>query len=118
MAEGLRTLLETEFQSVTVVGNGQELLDTAAVLKPDVGLVDIVMPLLNGIEATRHLRKISPATKVVIVTAHNEPQYVVESFRAGATGFVLKRCALAEVVSMLSRGLARRMCAPNGQAKP
>jgi DNA-binding NarL/FixJ family response regulator len=106
MAEGLRILLETEFQSVTVVGNGQELLDTAAVLKPDVGLVDIVMPLLNGIEATRRLRKISPATKVVIVTAHNDPQYVIEAFRAGATGFVLKRCAFSELVTAIRGVLA------------
>ena len=98
MAEGLRKLLEPEFESVTVVQNGRELLDTAAVSKPTIALVDIVMPLLNGIEATRCLSKISPATKVVIVTAHNEPQYVLEAFRAGATGFVLKRCAFSELV--------------------
>ena len=106
MAEGLRKLLETEFQSVTVVGNGQELLDTAAVLKPDVALVDIGMPLLNGIEATRHLRKISPTTKVVVLTAHNDPQYAVEAFRAGATGFVLKRCAVSELLIAIRRVLA------------
>jgi DNA-binding NarL/FixJ family response regulator len=110
MAEGLRKLLETEFQSVTVVGNGQELLDTVAVLKPDVALVDIVMPVLNGIEATRRLRKISPITKVVILTAHNEPQYVVEAFRAGATGFVLKHCAFSELVIAIRRVLAGQTC--------
>jgi DNA-binding NarL/FixJ family response regulator len=106
MAEGLRKLLETEFQSVTVVGNGQELLDTAAVLKPDVALVDILLPLLNGIAATRRLRNLTPATKVVIVTAHYDPQYVVEAFRAGATGFVLKRCAFSELVIAIRRVLA------------
>lgn len=106
MAEGLRKLLETEFQSVTVVGNGQELLDTAAVLKPDVALVDILLPLLNGIAATRRLRNLTPATKVVIVTAHYDPQYVVEAFRAGATGFVLKSCAFSELVIAIRRVLA------------
>ena len=106
MAEGLRMLLETEFQSVTVVGNGQELLDTAAVLKPDVALVDILMPVLNGIDATRRLTKISPVTKVVIVTAHDDPQYVVEAFRAGATGFVPKRCAFSELVIAIRSVLA------------
>jgi DNA-binding NarL/FixJ family response regulator len=106
IAEGLRKLLEAEFESVTVVGNGQELLDTAGVLKPDVALVDIVMPLINGIEATRRLRKISPTTKVVIVTVHNEPQYVLEAFRAGATGFVLKRCAFSELVIAIRSVLA------------
>ena len=98
MAEGLRKLLECEFESVSVVGNGQDLLDSVAASKPDVALVDIVMPLLNGIEVTRRLSKISPATKVIIVTAHTNPQYVVEAFRAGASGFVLKRCAVSELV--------------------
>ena len=98
MAQGLRKLLECEFESVTIVGNGRELLDEVAASKPDVALVDIVMPVINGIEATRRLRKISPATKVVIVTAHADPQYRVEAFRAGASGYILKRCALAELV--------------------
>jgi len=98
MAAGLSKLLEDQFEFVTVVGNGRELLDTVAVLKPHIALVDIVMPLLNGIEVTRRLGKTSPATKVVILTAHNEPQYLVEAFRAGASGFVLKRCALSELM--------------------
>jgi DNA-binding NarL/FixJ family response regulator len=106
MAEGLRKLLECEFGSVTTVGNGRKLLDTVAASKPDVALVDIAMPLLNGIEATRQLGKISPATKVVIVTAHAEPQYVLEAFRAGASGFVLKRCALSELVIAIRQVLS------------
>jgi DNA-binding NarL/FixJ family response regulator len=83
------------------VGNGRQLLDLVAANKPDVVLIDIGMPLLNGIEAARRCAKISPSTKVIIVTAHNEPQYVVEAFRAGATGFVLKRCALSELVNAI-----------------
>jgi DNA-binding NarL/FixJ family response regulator len=86
MAEGLRKLLECEFEFVEMVGNGRQVLDTVAASKPDVVLLDIGMPLLNGIEAARRCSKISPSTKVVMVTAHNEPQYVVEAFRAGATG--------------------------------
>lgn len=108
MAEGLRTLLEREFESVTTVGSGRELVDTVAVSKPPVALVDIAMPLLNGIEATRRLCKISPATKVIIVTVRTEPQYVVEAFRAGASGFALKRCAIAELVIATRRVLAGR----------
>lgn len=106
MAAGLRALLECEFESVTTVGSGRELLDSVAVSKPDVALVDISMPLLNGIEATRLLSKISPATKVIIVTAHTDPQYVVEAFRAGASAFVLKRCAVSELVSAIRCVLA------------
>jgi DNA-binding NarL/FixJ family response regulator len=98
IAQGLRKLLECEFESVTIADNGRELLDTVAASKPDVALVDIVMPLLSGIEATRKLRKISSATKVVIVTAHTDPQYVAEAFRAGASGYVLRRCAVSELV--------------------
>lgn len=105
MAEGLRKLLECEFESVQTVGNGRQLLDIVATSKPDLVLLDIGMPLLNGIEATRRLSKISPATKVVIVTAHNEPQYVVEAFRAGATGFVLKRCAVSELLTAIRQVL-------------
>lgn len=101
MAEGLRRLLEVEFESVEVVANGRELLDVVAASKPEVVLLDIGMPLLNGIDAARRLTKISPSTKVVIVTAHNEPQYVLEAFRAGSAGFVLKRCAVSELVTAI-----------------
>ncbi len=106
MAEGLRRLLECEFESVQTVGNGRQLLEIVSAWKADVVLLDIGMPLLNGIEATRRLSKISPDTKVVIVTAHNEPQYVVEAFRAGATGFVLKRCAVTELVTAIRQVLS------------
>jgi DNA-binding NarL/FixJ family response regulator len=106
MAEGLRKLLECEFECVSVVENGRDLLDTVAVSKPDVALVDIALPFLNGIEATRRLSKISPATRVVIVTAHTEPQYVIEAFRAGASGYVLKLCAVSELVTAIRCVLA------------
>src|SRR5580700_5405177 len=106
MAEGLRRLLECEFESVRTVGNGRQLLEVVSDWKADVVLLDIGMPLLNGIEATRRLSKISPDTKVVIVTAHNEPHYVVEAFRAGATGFVLKRCAVTELVTAIRQVLS------------
>jgi len=95
--------LECEFESVEAVGNGRELLDVVVATKPDMVLLDIGMPQLNGIEATRRLNEISPATKVVIVTAHNEPQYAVESLRAGAMGFILKRCALSELVNAIQQ---------------
>ena len=101
MAEGLRRLLEPEFESVETVGNGRQLIERVEESKPEVVLLDIGMPMMNGIEAARRFGKISPATKVVIITAYDEPQYVVEAFRAGATGFVLKRCALAELVTAI-----------------
>jgi DNA-binding NarL/FixJ family response regulator len=106
IAEGLRKLLEPEFESVTVVGNGRELLDVVAVSQPHVALVEIGMPRLNGIEAARRLGEISPATKVVIVTAYDEPRHAVDAFRAGAVGFVLKRCTFSELLTAIRCVLA------------
>ena len=97
VAQCLQRLLEDDFPGAEIVPNGQELLQAAATSKPDIVLMDIGMPLLNGIEATRRLRKISPATKIIILTMHNEPEYVAESIRAGALGYVLKSCAFSEL---------------------
>lgn len=101
IAEGLRKLLECEFESIMIVGKGHQLLYAVPTSKPDVVLLDIDMPLLNGIEATRRFGKISPATKVVIVTAYSDPQYVVEAVGAGARGYLLKRCAISELVTAI-----------------
>ena len=101
IAEGLRKLLECEFESIMSVGNEHQLLGTVASFTPDVVLLDIDIPRLDGIEATRRFSKISPATKVVIVTAHTDPQYIVEAFGAGASGYVLKRCAVSELVTAI-----------------
>lgn len=98
VAECLQRLIEDHFPGVEIVQSGEELLKLAATLKPDVVLMDIEMPVLNGIEATRLLRKVSPATKVIILTVHNQPEYVAEAIRAGATGYVLKCCAFSELL--------------------
>lgn len=105
IAEGLRKLLECEFESIMIVGNEHELFATAANSRPDVVLLDIDIPRLNGIEATRRFSKISPATRVVIITAQTDPQYIVEAFGAGASGYVLKRCAVSELVTAIRRVL-------------
>src|SRR5215470_561953 len=96
VAQGLQRLLEDDFPGTEMVHNGQDLLKAVATSKPDVVLMDIGMPMLNGIEATRHIRTISPSTKILILTMHNEPEYVAEAIRAGATGYVLKTCGISE----------------------
>jgi DNA-binding NarL/FixJ family response regulator len=101
MAEALRKLLESEFESIVIVETGHELLDAVASSKPDVVLLDIDMPLLNGIEATRSLGEISSAMKVIVLTGHDNPQYVVEAFGAGAMGFARKRCTVSELVTAI-----------------
>jgi DNA-binding NarL/FixJ family response regulator len=119
LLDGYRKLLEPEFELVGAVENGRELLDVAPKLKPDVILLDISMPLLNGIDATRRLRKIVPRTKILIVTMHADPDYVAEAFRAGASGYLLKRSAASELVSAIHEVLeGKRYLTPliTGQA--
>src|SRR4026209_1732483 len=88
--EGLKRILESEFELAGTVENGRDLLRVADELKPDVALVDISMPLLNGIDATRQLLKNSPQSKVIFLTMHADSDYVSEAFRGGASGYLLK----------------------------
>jgi len=78
---------------VGMVTDGQALVDAAQRLKPDVIISDISMPGLNGLDATRALQAIVPQSKVIILTVHREPVYVSLAFKAGARGYILKRCA-------------------------
>jgi DNA-binding NarL/FixJ family response regulator len=98
VVEGLRKLLEDEFDVVGAVDNGRALLAAAERLKPDVVLVDVSMPLLNGIDACAHLRALVPSTRVVVLTMHADRSYAAEAFRAGAAGYVLKGSATPELV--------------------
>lgn len=91
--EGLQRLLEPEFEVAGAVEDGRALLASASKLKPDVVLVDISMPLLNGIDAGRQLRKICPESKLIFVTMHEAPAYVKAAFEAGGSGYVLKSSA-------------------------
>jgi DNA-binding NarL/FixJ family response regulator len=97
--EGLRRILEPEFEVAGQVEDGRALLAAAQRLRPDVILVDISMPLLNGIDAARQLVKSCPEARLIIVTMHSEQAYVVEAFRAGAWGYVLKSSRPAEMLA-------------------
>lgn len=101
VVEGFRKLLEEEFDLVGTVEDGRALLKTAPTLQPDVVLLDIAMPSLNGIEAARQLKKMMPEVKIIFVTMHADPAYVTEGFRAGASGYLLKRSAAAELVQAI-----------------
>lgn len=106
--DGLRRILEPECEIVGAVEDGRALLAAAVELKPDIVLLDISMPLLNGVEAARMLRKTLPATKLIFVTMHADATYVTGAFRAGASGYVLKRCASMELVSAIQQVLKGR----------
>jgi DNA-binding NarL/FixJ family response regulator len=106
--EGLKRILESEFELAGTAENGRELLRISEELKPDVVLMDISMPLLNGIDATRQLLKSSPQTKVIFVTMHADSDYVAEAFRSGASGYLLKRSAASELVNAIQEVMRGR----------
>jgi len=99
--EGISKLLENDFELVGTVEDGHALLRAAAQLRPDVILLDISMPLLNGIEACRQLVKLMPKTRVIFLTMHTDVVYVEEAFRAGGAGYLLKRSAASELTSAI-----------------
>ncbi len=107
MREGLRLLLEKEpdFSVVAEAGNGLQAVRLVQSLRPDVLVVDMVMPGLNGIETTRRSRKCSPKTVVVILSMYGTEGYVVEALRAGATGYVLKEASGRELVQAVREAL-------------
>jgi DNA-binding NarL/FixJ family response regulator len=113
LLDGLRMMLEPEFELAGVVEDGQALLAAAAKLKPDLILLDIAMPSLNGIDAARRLRKIAPSSKLIFLTMHGDPDYVTEAFRTGASGYVLKRGAASELLTAIREVLlGRRYVSP------
>lgn len=98
VAEGLKRLLETEFDLLGIVENGRALLTAARELKPDVIVSDITMPELNGIEAFEELKKDNPGIKVVFLTMHHSVAYARRALDAGAHGYVLKHSASEELI--------------------
>lgn len=94
---GLRKLVEAECEVVGTVEDGRALLEAAQRLAPDVILLDISMPLLNGLDAAAQLTKLVPKSKLIFVTMHASPTYATQAFKAGASGYLLKRSAASEL---------------------
>ena len=105
LLEACKTLLEPEFEVVGAVGDGRSLLKAAADLKPDLIVLDISMPLLNGLEAGRQLRAILPTVKLIYLTMNQDLDIVSEAFQIGATGYVVKSCAFSELRDAIRGGL-------------
>jgi len=95
--EGFRRILEGHYELVGTVGDGRALLEAAKTMHPDIVILDISMPLLNGIDAAAQLKKICPKAKIIIVTMHADTDYVRSAFEAGASAYVLKRSAVDEL---------------------
>lgn len=105
VAEGLKSLLSADFELLAVVEDGRALIEAAKKLRPDVIVVDISMPHLNGLDALGPLRKDNPQVKVVFLTMHQEVAYARRAMDCGASGYVLKHSAPAELVTAIRAAL-------------
>jgi two-component system response regulator NreC len=100
--QGLRSLLERErFQVVAEGSDGREIVRLVESLHPDVAVVDIRMPLLNGIDAVRELARSCPKTRTILLTQHEEDQYIYEALEAGVRGYVLKSQVASDLVQAI-----------------
>jgi DNA-binding NarL/FixJ family response regulator len=106
--EGLVGLLESKFEVVGAVGDGHSLVAEAERTSPDAVILDIGLPLLNGIEAARQIRDLLPGVKIVFLTQQSGKEYVRAAFRLGASGYVLKNAAGTELLTAISEVLAGR----------
>lgn len=104
---GIRALLADGFELVGQVEDGRALVEAALRLRPDLVILDISMPLLNGIEAARQIRKEWPAARLLFLTMHSDPFYLREALQAGASGYLLKSSAneeLPQAIAAVARG--------------
>ncbi len=106
VAEGLKALLSPELDLLGIVEDGEALVEAARTLRPDVIVADIAMPRLSGVEALARIRQEDPNARVVFLTMHREPAYVRRALAAGASGFVLKHSAPAELMVAIRAALA------------
>lgn len=99
--EGIHKILQDEFDVIEMVEDGRALVEAAQRLEPDVIVLDISMPMLNGLEAARQIKKLMPNSKLIFLTMHADPTYATEAFQAGASGYLLKRSAASELTQAI-----------------
>ena len=105
-AQGLQGLLEDEFDLVGTVADGQALVDAAHVLQPDIIVVDISMPVLNGLDAVRRLKDEGSSAQVIFLTMHVDHRLLAETFRCGGVAYVLKQSAGEDLIHAIRQVLA------------
>jgi DNA-binding NarL/FixJ family response regulator len=108
LVEALKKILEAEYEVVGTVGDGLALLKAAENLRPDVVVLDIAMPLLNGLDAGRQLKHDMPGLKLIFLTMNEDPYLVGEAFRAGASAYLLKQGAAFELTKAIAEVLKGR----------
>jgi len=105
LAEACKHLLEPEFDVVGIADNGRALLQLASELKPEIVILDIAMPQLNGLDAGKQIKHLLPATKLVFLTMNMSPEVAAEAFRRGASAYVVKSSAASDLVRAVRRAL-------------
>src|SRR5262245_64860064 len=108
IAQALEHLLNAEFDVVGTVADGRALVKAASELEPDVVVVDIGMPLLNGLDAGEQLKALHPAVKVIYLTQNRDARLAVEAFRRNASGYLLKDSAASELTTAIREALRGR----------
>ena len=108
LVEALRKLLENDFDIVGSAADGRSVVEMALELKPDVILLDLTLPVLNGLEAARQLKKRAPEITIVFLTMNEDRELAAEALRIGAAGYVLKTSAASELRQAIRAGLAGR----------
>lgn len=106
LVESLKKLLESEFDIVGCAGDGRTMIDMALEFQPDVVLLDVTLPVLNGLEAARRLKKKLPAISIIFLTMNEDRELAAEALRIGAAGYVLKKSAASEVRQAIKAGLS------------
>jgi DNA-binding NarL/FixJ family response regulator len=107
LVDALRSILEPKYEVVGSASDGRSLLKAGEKLRPDVIVIDIAMPNLNGLDAGRQLKQKMPAVKLIFMTMNEDPYLVGEAFRAGASAFLLKQAAGFELIDAIEKVLRR-----------
>jgi len=108
LLEAFEKLLAEECDIVGAVPNGRALLEAAEKLNPDIAVIDIAMPLLNGLDAARQLKKLQPSVRIIFLTMNEDPELAAEAFRCGASGYLLKRSAASELLTAIREIMKHR----------
>lgn len=109
LIEGLRRLLESRFEILGAASDGKTLLELALDLRPDIVITDLSMPVMNGLEVTRRLREAGSKTRIIFLSMHADGDLVREAFRVGASGYVLKSCAIEDLAAAISTVLEGKL---------
>ena len=105
VVDAFRSLLESVYDVVGTAGDGFALIEAATALNPDVAVIDIAMPRLNGLEAGRRLKLLMPAVKLIFLTMNDDPDLAIEAMRQGASGYLLKTSAATELCDAIQAAL-------------